>query len=83
MMGNLSLRAPERNIVMNAMQGDQPGSAANLGVEVRSNEQNILNRGQTTLFRDQICLRVSSAAFCVALTIEFVGQSHNAYQNLP
>jgi hypothetical protein len=55
---------------MNATTDDAPGSAANLGVEVLPNEQNVLNRGRTTLFKDQIRLCVSyPAAFDVVLTL--------------
>lgn len=47
---------------MNATTDDAPGLAANRGVEVLPNEQNVLNRGRTTLFKDQIRLCVSYPA---------------------
>ena len=37
---------------MNFLTDDQPGTAAKLGVEVLPNEQNVLNRGRTTLSKD-------------------------------
>jgi kinetochore protein Mis13/DSN1 len=70
MKDDLLLRIAERRIDMNATTDDAPGSAANLGVEVLPNEQNVLNRGRTTLFKDQIRLCVSyPTAFDAALTV--------------
>jgi kinetochore protein Mis13/DSN1 len=70
MKDDLLLRIAERRIDMNATTDDAPGSAANLGVEVLPNEQNVLNRGRTTLFKDQIRLCVSyPATFDAALTL--------------
>jgi hypothetical protein len=43
----------ERRIDINTMKDDQPGSAANQGVELLPNEQNV---ARTTLFKDQIRL---------------------------
>ena len=60
MNDDLLLRIAERKIDMNAMRDDQPGSAANKSVEVLPNEQNLNNRGRTTLFKDQIRLCVSN-----------------------
>jgi hypothetical protein len=44
---------------MDAARHDQSGLAANVGVEVLSNEKNVDNRRRTTLLKDQIRLCVS------------------------
>ncbi|KAF8273815.1 Mis12-Mtw1 protein family-domain-containing protein [Lactarius quietus] len=72
---NLLLRLAERKIDLNAARDDQPGSAANLGVEVLPNEQNVNNRARTRLFKDQIRLANAEDAAWTA-----VGQFYNAYQ---
>ncbi len=76
MKDDLLLLLAERKIDMNAMRNDQQGSAANQGVEVRANEQNVNNRGRTTRFKDAIRLCVSNpAAFPAALNlIEYQGK---------
>ncbi|KAH9033209.1 hypothetical protein EDB83DRAFT_2418538 [Lactarius deliciosus] len=75
MKDDLLLLLAERKIDLKGMRNDEPGSAANRGVEVRANEQNVNNRGRTTRFKDAIHLAKAEDDAWTA-----VGQFYNAYQ---
>ncbi len=60
---DMLLLLAERKVDMNVMTNDQSGgSTPNRSTEMRANEQNELNRGRTTRFKDEIRLCVSD--FC-------------------
>jgi kinetochore protein Mis13/DSN1 len=67
---DLLILLAERKIDMNVMPNEQPGSAANRGLEVRANEQSVNNRGRTTRLKDQIHSCVSNLiAFPASLSL--------------
>ncbi|KAN0132390.1 hypothetical protein V8E53_009816 [Lactarius tabidus] len=57
----------DRKIYANTTRDDKPGLAANRGVEVLPNEQDLLNRGTTSLSKDQTRLCASNPTASAAV----------------